>query len=59
MPHRKRVVQAITLGFPQVERELASQAGETIYETARRGGIRIIGACGGRGTCGTCRVKVT
>jgi len=59
MPHRKRAAQAITLGFPQVERELASQAGETIYETARRGGIRIIGACGGRGTCGTCRVKVT
>ena len=32
--------------------------GETIYQSARRSGVRIIGACGGRGTCGTCRVHV-
>jgi uncharacterized 2Fe-2S/4Fe-4S cluster protein (DUF4445 family) len=61
MTHRKPVLAAppFTLGFPQIDREIASHAGETIYQSARRSGVRIIGACGGRGTCGTCRVKVT
>ena len=44
--------------FPQLERDIASHAGETIYQSARRSGVRIIGACGGRGTCGTCRVHI-
>ena len=58
MTHRKTAAQAFTLGFPQLDREIASRAGETIYQSARRSGVRIIGACGGRGTCGTCRVLV-
>ena len=49
---------ALRLGFPQLDREILSQDGETIYQSARRGGVRIIGACGGRGTCGTCRLLV-
>ena len=48
----------LRLGFPQLDREILSQDGETIYQSARRGGVRIIGACGGRGTCGTCRLLV-
>ena len=48
----------LTLGFPQLEREIESRAGETIFQAARRCGVRIIGACGGRGVCGTCRVQV-
>ena len=59
MSRSKPAVQAFTLDFPQVDRALANHPGETIYQTARRGGVRIIGACGGRGTCGTCRVKVS
>ena len=47
-----------TLGFPQIDREIASHASETIFQSARRSGVRIIGACGGRGTCGTCRVLI-
>ena len=47
---------AFTLGFPQLEREISSHEGETIFQAARRSGVRIIGACGGRGVCGTCRV---
>ena len=47
-----------TLGFPQIDREIASHDGETIFQSARRSGVRIIGACGGRGTCGTCRVLI-
>ena len=49
---------AFTLGFPQLDREISSHDGETIYQSARRSGVRIIGACGGRGTCGTCRVLI-
>ena len=49
---------ALRLGFPQLDREIASHDGETIYQSARRNGVRIIGACGGRGSCGTCRVRV-
>ena len=60
MTKRKPVSAAppFTLGFPQLDREIASHAGETIYQSARRSGVRIVGACGGRGTCGTCRVLV-
>lgn len=49
---------SFTLGFPQLDRKIASQAGETIFQSARREGVRILGACGGRGTCGTCRVMI-
>lgn len=47
-----------TLGFPQLDREITSRDGETIFQSARRSGVRIIGACGGRGACGTCRVLI-
>lgn len=58
MTHRKLAAQVHTLHFPQLDREITSHAGETIYQSARRNGVRIIGACGGRGTCGTCRVQI-
>ncbi|MCX7175289.1 MAG: ASKHA domain-containing protein [Proteobacteria bacterium] len=47
-----------TLRFPELEREIAAHADETIFQSARRNGLRIVGACGGRGTCGTCVVRV-
>jgi uncharacterized 2Fe-2S/4Fe-4S cluster protein (DUF4445 family) len=47
-----------TLHFPELDRDITGHAGETIYQSARRSGVRIIGACGGRGTCGTCRVQI-
>jgi uncharacterized 2Fe-2S/4Fe-4S cluster protein (DUF4445 family) len=47
------------LAFPQLDRSISTQAGETIFQCARRNGLRVIGACGGRGTCGTCSVLVT
>jgi uncharacterized 2Fe-2S/4Fe-4S cluster protein (DUF4445 family) len=47
------------LSFPQLERTVAARVSETIFQSARRGGVRIVGACGGRGTCGTCMVQVT
>jgi uncharacterized 2Fe-2S/4Fe-4S cluster protein (DUF4445 family) len=47
-----------TLRFPQLDRAIETHAKETIFQSARRGGVRIVGACGGRGTCGSCYVHV-
>jgi uncharacterized 2Fe-2S/4Fe-4S cluster protein (DUF4445 family) len=47
-----------TLHFTQLGRQVRSRAGETVFQSARRNGVRIVGACGGRGTCGTCVVRV-
>jgi len=47
------------LSFPQLDRCIVTQPGETIYQCARRNGLRIVGACGGRGNCGTCEVLLT
>lgn len=47
-----------TLRFPQIGREITARPDETLLESARRGGVRIVGACGGRGTCGSCVVQL-
>lgn len=44
--------------FPQLERRIVARDNETLYQSARRHGVRIVGACGGRGTCGSCVVRV-
>ncbi|TAK86657.1 MAG: DUF4445 domain-containing protein [Betaproteobacteria bacterium] len=44
--------------FANLGREAACRPGETLFQCARRAGIRIVGACGGRGVCGTCLVRV-
>jgi uncharacterized 2Fe-2S/4Fe-4S cluster protein (DUF4445 family) len=46
------------LHFPHLDREIAARENETIFQSARRHGVRIVGACGGRGTCGSCVVRV-
>jgi uncharacterized 2Fe-2S/4Fe-4S cluster protein (DUF4445 family) len=46
------------LRFPELDREIAVLGEETIFQSARRNGLRLVGACGGRGTCGTCVVRV-
>ncbi len=51
-------VKTFTLRFPQLGREIAGREGETLLESARRGGVRIVGACGGRGVCGSCVIQV-
>ena len=47
------------LFFPQLGRQIECRADETLFQSARRQGVRIVGACGGRGTCGSCVVRVT
>lgn len=46
------------LDFPDLGRDLVAHDGETIFQAARRSGVRIVGACGGRGTCGSCMVRI-
>ena len=36
----------------------ACHAGESLMDAARRAGLEIASLCGGRGTCGRCRVRV-
>lgn len=48
----------LDLIFPQLARSITARSGETVYEAARRYGVRIVGACGGRGTCGSCMVRI-
>src|SRR5665647_1548723 len=57
MPHAHPTMY--TLRFPELERDITARDDETIFQSARRNGLRIVGACGGRGTCGTCVVRVT
>ncbi|HEY4685061.1 MAG TPA: ASKHA domain-containing protein [Dehalococcoidia bacterium] len=44
--------------FANLDRETICSESETIFHAARRAAIRIVGACGGRGVCGTCMVRV-
>lgn len=46
------------LHFPHLDREITTQEDESIFQSARRHGVRIVGACGGRGTCGSCVVRI-
>ncbi len=48
-----------TLHFPQLDRRIVARSDESVFQAARRHGVRVVGACGGRGTCGTCVVRVT
>jgi len=63
MPHRPPAAPAGSapshaLRFPQFERLILAHPEETVFHCARRSGLRIIGACGGRGACGTCTVRI-
>lgn len=54
----KPALRRFTVRFENLNREASCTEGETIFQSARRAGIRIVGACGGRGVCGTCMVRV-
>ena len=45
--------------FDNLDREAECNEGETLFHSARRAGVRIVGACGGRGVCGTCIVRIS
>ena len=41
------------------KKELPAQAGKTLLTTLAEGGVHLSSACGGKGSCGQCKVKVT
>lgn len=43
--------------FLHLDREIECAGDETVFHAARRTGVRIVGACGGRGACGSCMVR--
>ena len=47
-----------TVRFANLDREVEASADESLLESARRAGVRIVGACGGRGVCGSCTVRI-
>ncbi len=47
------------LRFPEIDREISCRENETVFQAARRHGVRIVGACGGRGVCGACTIRIT
>ena len=44
--------------FPGLDRSIEAVEGETLLQCARRTGVRVVGACGGRGACGRCAFRV-
>lgn len=46
------------LRFPEIDREISCRENESVFQSARRHGLRIVGACGGRGTCGACTIRI-
>lgn len=48
-----------TVRVQQLGKEFDSHPGETLLDSARRGGVRIPSVCGGRGLCKTCAVRIT
>jgi len=43
---------------PALDRNIECRDDESLFAAARRAGLRIVGACGGRGHCGSCMVRV-
>jgi ferredoxin, 2Fe-2S len=44
--------------FQPLDTAVELQAGESIFEAAQRNRVPVPTACGGKGTCGLCRVKI-
>ncbi len=51
-------VRTHRIAVPALDRAIECRDDETLYSAARRAGLRIVGACGGRGNCGSCIVRV-
>jgi uncharacterized 2Fe-2S/4Fe-4S cluster protein (DUF4445 family) len=41
------------------DRVFEVEEGMSVFEVLKRGGIYLASACGGRGTCGKCKIKIT
>ena len=54
----ERIVATHRIGVPALDRSIECRDDESLFAAARRAGLRIVGACGGRGHCGSCMVRV-
>jgi len=50
--------ETIEIDLQPVGRRISIQPGQTLLDAARLAGIDLSAACGGIGTCGSCRVKI-
>lgn len=48
----------IRIDFEPLGKRVEIQAGSTLLDAARLAGIGLIAVCGGKGTCGQCRVRI-
>lgn len=58
-PLRGRSRKVVRVSHQGKELELPFQDGETLLAILRRGGVLLSAPCGGAGTCGKCRIRVT
>jgi uncharacterized 2Fe-2S/4Fe-4S cluster protein (DUF4445 family) len=49
---------AYRVAIMNLGREIDCGEDETLFHAARRHGVRLVGACGGRGACGSCVVRL-
>lgn len=52
------VMAAYIVTFQPSGRRCAGNAGESLMDIVRRGGVDLMAACGGHGTCGRCKVRI-
>jgi ferredoxin len=52
-----RVARAGRVHIMPADRWIALEPGESIFEGAKRAGIAVPTECGGKGTCGRCRIQ--
>lgn len=48
----------LIINFEPVGRRVKAEAGSTLLQSARRGGINLLAVCGGNGTCGACKIRL-
>lgn len=49
---------SVRIDFQPIGRHVEGREGQTILHIAREAGVGIASLCGGRGTCGACRVQI-
>jgi uncharacterized 2Fe-2S/4Fe-4S cluster protein (DUF4445 family) len=56
LEHARAAIHRVDV--PALDRNIECRDDESLFAAARRAGLRIVGACGGRGHCGSCMVRV-
>ena len=59
VPPAAAAVRTHRVSIAALAREFDAREDESLLAAARRAGVRIVAACGGRGSCGSCMVRIT